>query len=467
MIDVRVHMREAMIVRIGPSDGRQRPEVWRSLLRAAAIMFATGLSACATIQPAQNPPALPANAAGTSHVAEYRAQNLQRGDNSDTLLLSMTFSGGGMRSAAASYFLLDALRQQQVRIDGRDKPLLHEIDFISSVSGGSFTAAYYALYRDRLFTDYLPQVIRRDMQGELIAGLFKPRNAWRLGSDTYGRGDYLAEHLDRILFAGKTFADLPRERPFLRIGAADMLTGKRVEFTQDGFDQLCSRVDAMPIARAVAASAAVPGIFSPINVADYSADCVNAGSTPPRYRHLVDGGVADNLGISGTLQAVGRYSSVVDAMRTIGFRGVRHIAIVILNVENTNTAQTDGTASIPSLRRTISAAIDGNMHTDSEEITETLRRRIVEWKRQIAEDPRAVADNIYATPTPDVFLIEIGFAQVPDPALRARLQSIPTALRVSREDEALLGDFVRAALQRSPEYRSLLESLAREASAVQ
>lgn len=448
-------MRGIPMARFLQADGRWLP-------RAAAIAVAAGLGACATVQPARNPPASPANAAASSPVAEYRSQNLRRGENSDTLLLSMTFSGGGMRSATASYHLLDALRRQRVRIDGRDKSLLQEVDFISSVSGGSFTAAYYALYRDRLFTDYLPQVIRRDIQGELIAGLLKPRNAWRLGSDTYGRGDYLADHLDRVVFAGKTFADLPRERPFVRIGAADMLTGKRVEFTQDGFDRLCSRIDDVPIARAVAASAAVPGIFSPINIADYSDDCANPGDAPPRYRHLVDGGVADNLGISGPLQAVGRYSTVVDAMRSIGFRGVRYIAIVVLNVENTNTAQTDGTASIPSLRRTIGAAIDGNMHTDSEEITETLRRRLEEWKRQIAEDPSAVADNIYATSTPEVFLIEIGFAQVPDPALRARLQAIPTALRVSAEDEALLRDFIDDALQRSPEYRGLLQALARD-----
>jgi hypothetical protein len=71
----------------------------------------------------------------------------------------------------------------------------------------------------------------------------------------------------------------------------------------------------------------------------------------------------------------------------------------------------------------------------------------------------------YATATPEVFLIEIGFAQVPDPALRARLQAIPTTLRVSEEYEALLRDFVCDVLQRSPEYRGLLESLADDALA--
>ncbi len=62
----------------------------------------------------------------------------------------------------------------------------------------------------------------------------------------------------------------------------------------------------------------------------------------------------------------------------------------------------------------------------------------------------------YATATPEVFLIEIGFAQVPDPALRARLQAIPTTLRVSEEYEALLSDFVCDVLQRSPEYRGVV-----------
>ncbi len=64
-----------------------------------------------------------------------------------------------------------------------------------------------------------------------------------------------------------------------------------------------------------------------------------------------------------------------------------------------------------------------------------------------------------------MLLIEIGFAQVPDPALRARLQAIPTALRVSEEDEALLRDFVCDVLQRSPEYRGLLEWLTDDALA--
>jgi NTE family protein len=356
------------------------------------------LGACASVRPLQNPPLSSAPA----KVEEYRPKNMQRGDNTDALLLTVIFSGGGMRSAAASYYLLDAMREQPVRIDGREKSLLREIDFMSSVSGGSIAAAYYVLHRERIFEDFVPNALRRDMQGDLLKGFFNPGKAWRLGSDYYGRGDYLADYLDDTLFFGKTFADMPRERPFLRIGATDMLTGKRVEFTQEGFDTLCSRLDDMPVARAVAASSAVPGVFSPINVADYAApaapgDCAAASAKPVRYRHLIDGGVADNQGISGPLQAVGRYRTVVDTMRDYGFRGIRNYAIIVLNVENNPGDTRDGSEKIPSLWRTINASIDGNLHTDSAEITAALRNTVQNWQRQIADDASAVADGVFAS----------------------------------------------------------------------
>ncbi|GAA4803703.1 patatin-like phospholipase family protein [Lysobacter hankyongensis] len=439
--------------RSGP--GRLRP--------FAASLAALLLSACAALQPARNPPAAPA----VDRAAQYRVQNMARGEgNSDTLLLSLTFSGGGMRSAAASYHLLDALRQQPVRIDGRDTTLLQEVDFISAISGGSFTAAYYALHRERFFEDYPTRVLRRDLQGEVLGAVLRPRRAWALSSPFFGRGDHLAAVLDDTLFAGATFADMPRERPFVRIGATDMLDGRRVEFTQENFDDLCSDLAPVPVARAVAASAAVPGIFSPVNVADYSdtGQCPDSVE-PRRYRHLIDGGVADNLGITGPLQAIGRYNGLVNTLRRFGYRGIRSYAIVVLNVESNPSDPRDGEPRVPGLWRTVNAAINGNMRMDSEELAATLRQRIVQWQDQIARDPDAVRSGVFATSQPRVFLIEIGFDKIADPVLRRRLQSMPTALRLGEEDEALIARFVRDALRESVEYQAFLRALAEEDAA--
>ena len=432
-------------------------------LRPLVALSVMLLSACASLQPARNPPASPQ----ADRATQYRIENLARGEgNTDTLMLSLTFSGGGMRSAAASYALFDALRRQPVRVDGQDTTLLREVDFMSSVSGGGFAPAYYALYGERLFEDFPTRALQRDLQGEILGGVLRPRHLRALSSPYYGRGDYLADRLDEALYDGRTFADLPRRRPYLRIGATDMLDGHRVEFTQDGFDDLCSDLGPVPLARAVAASAAVPGVFSPINIADYSDTGQCPGDhAPRRYRHLIDGGVADNLGVAGPLQAVGRYNGLVNTLRRFGYRGIRTFAIIVLNVESNPGDPSDGGPRVPGTWRTINAAINGNMRMDSQELAATLRQRVVDWQRQIAEDPETVRSGVFATATPRVFLIEIGFDKVADPRLRARLQSIPTALRLDPADAALVADFVRDALRDSPEYRALMQALAEDDAA--
>ena len=73
----------------------------------------------------------------------------QRGN----VLLLLAFSGGGTRAAAFSYGVLQELRDTVYGPNGSMR-LLDEVDGISSVSGGSFTAAYYGLFGDQLFEDY-------------------------------------------------------------------------------------------------------------------------------------------------------------------------------------------------------------------------------------------------------------------------------------------------------------------------
>ncbi|MGA3117366.1 MAG: patatin-like phospholipase family protein [Syntrophobacteraceae bacterium] len=84
----------------------------------------------------------------------YRGKNLINPEQDNQLLLMLTFSGGGTRAAAFSYGVLETLRDTTVSIRGRQRRLLDEVDWISGVSGGSFTAAYYGLFRDRIFEDF-------------------------------------------------------------------------------------------------------------------------------------------------------------------------------------------------------------------------------------------------------------------------------------------------------------------------
>ena len=64
--------------------------------------------------------------------AGYRFENLQRGPhNTDALFVCLAFSGGGTRAAALAYGVMEELRQTRIRVEGEEKSLLDEVDFIS------------------------------------------------------------------------------------------------------------------------------------------------------------------------------------------------------------------------------------------------------------------------------------------------------------------------------------------------
>ena len=98
----------------------------------------------------------------------YRFANLDASDEADSLFVILTFSGGGTRAAAFSYGVMERLADETITVNGKSKRLLDEVDVISSVSGGSFTAAYYGLFGDALFKDFEEQFLYRNVQGALV-----------------------------------------------------------------------------------------------------------------------------------------------------------------------------------------------------------------------------------------------------------------------------------------------------------
>src|SRR5262245_29064830 len=90
----------------------------------------------------------------------------------DTMFV-VSFSGGGMRAAALAYGVLEVLANVGLPTPTPHR-LLDEIDLITAVSGGSFTAAYYGVAGDRIFSSYEADFLRRDVGGTLIWRLLSP-----------------------------------------------------------------------------------------------------------------------------------------------------------------------------------------------------------------------------------------------------------------------------------------------------
>ena len=146
------------------------------------------------------------------HLVRHKLASLER---SDRLFLVLAFSGGGTRAAALSYGVLEALAKvelpdaaKQNHSDGTKHTLLAEVDMIYSVSGGSFTAAYYGLRGEDMFKDYRERFLIRNHQGILIRGMLNPLNWFRLWSPRFGRSDMAQEYYDGMIFNGATLGDL-------------------------------------------------------------------------------------------------------------------------------------------------------------------------------------------------------------------------------------------------------------------
>src|SRR5215469_8470495 len=137
---------------------------WRRVTFALVMML--GLAGCVGGGTAvMNKPLSPATLVGDGPISQggYRVAGVHGTQSTGTLVL-LGFSGGGKRSAAFGYGVLRGLRGYYVPINGQQRRLLDEIDMMSSVSGGSFPAAYYGLYRDKIFSNFESDFLSKDIE---------------------------------------------------------------------------------------------------------------------------------------------------------------------------------------------------------------------------------------------------------------------------------------------------------------
>lgn len=426
----------------------------------------------------------------------YRAARAFASDPGDRFFMHLAISGGGARAAALGHGVLEALRDTPIRWEGRERRLVDELDMLMGVSGGSMMAGWYALHGADGLAAFDTAFFEARLQTALVARILSPGGLWRVQSSRFGRGDLLAELLDERLFKGATFSRLsmaPR-KPFVILYATDMGTGGRFEFVQDQFDYLCSDLDGVPLARAVAASSAAPIVLSPITLWNHAPASGDGCGVPPvraqpsapgavpvtsvrmaeadRLRatgpegglerpfiHLLDGGLSDNIGARGPLDYIAEAAgSVVEGTRRAGYRNVRRVVFVMVNAETSATAPEDRSADVPGPLRAALALADIPINRNSATALAQKRAMVQGWELEAAEAQRRGDDTFAADAK--FYLIEVNLGDEADPKLRERLRSIPTTLELSAEDRAALRAHAQATLRRSADFQRLLRELA-------
>ncbi|WP_157497226.1 patatin-like phospholipase family protein [Hahella ganghwensis] len=426
------------------------------------------LAACSSVYKPQNKPFPTDSSSETGYHLDTYSQQHSFGDT----LLILSFSGGGTRAAALSYGVLKELRETYLPSKMTRRRLLDEIDMISSVSGGSFTAAYYGLYGEDIFEDYEKVFLKQSIQSALIRQLLTPTYWWRSLFTAFDRTEMAIEYYDTFIFRGATFGDIPVERrPYILINATDLSAGNRFSFTQDVFDLFCSDLGKLPIARAVTASSAVPVAFPPVVMENFSGDCdqsrslINKGPDDKNfvdrrleeqrqsylgylnrehrpYIHLVDGGISDNLGLRAVRESFGYITRNDDVRRELS--KAERVVIILVNAEVRPSTPMDLSPNKPGIVETVDAVSNAQ-----------IRNYNLETRLLLSQYGQKFSEN----EGKKFYFIDVNFESFKKDSFKRFFNNLPTSLELKSSEVNSLIEGGRTLLRNAPEFQALLEDL--------
>jgi NTE family protein len=411
--------------------------------------------------------------------------------NSDKLFVVLTFSGGGKRAAAFSYGVLEALRDVKVMTpDGEQHTVLDEIDLISAVSGGAFTAAYYALNGHGTFDSFAPRFLNHDTERDLWNKVLVPTSWPRLAKRRVSRSDLEVEYFDRELFDGATLHDVMARSPRVIVSATDLVRAKPFAFTREQLNGVCVDPKSVPLARAVFASAATPIYFAPLVMRSFAGQC---GYRPPDtimlgidsvedayrreraerlvsfldpgqpYLHLADGALADNLGARAILDEVALGETVTDALRRNGFSRARRLLFIVVDARTGFDRRYARRPEPLGIKKVMDAVVSVTFNRYSFETMNLMRERVKRWEQEVRATRCKVSQAIPDCGRFDVELVELSFDRVQDAGEREYLDRVPTTFTLSTEQIIRVRRAAHLLVEQSTELRRFLEESARSA----
>jgi len=332
---------------------------------------------------------------------------------SDTLV-GLTFSGGGTRAAAFSFGVLKAFGDLNIDTGGgKSFNLLDRVDFVSGVSGGSVTAAYYGLKGRAALSDFRERFLIKDAEESMNESLVNPGNIMKLYAGGANDRSNLPAWLDKNLFEGATFGQLlARKHPSVWINASDIANHAPFVFEPNTFRALCSDLAKFPLSEAVAASAAVPLIFAPVTLEAFPERCKY--EMPPwakyaqeqpaapallkgyaralasyrdpdklKYVRLLDGGLTDNFGLSGITIARAAAEAPYAPLTPRQAVTLKRALFVVVNSGRASETDWAKTKVGPTIGPLISAVIDTGVDSSVRQGFDAFQLTISRWQEEL------------------------------------------------------------------------------------
>ncbi|PZP36805.1 MAG: phospholipase [Roseateles depolymerans] len=400
--------------------------------------------------------------------------------------VALSFSGGGLRAAAFAYGVLEGLRAQPAR-PGRN--LLDDVGFITSVSGGSITAAYFGLHGTAGLADFRDRVLLRDGEAGLRFSLLNPNNLRRLLAGGLNDRSDFNDWLEKDVFKGATFADMFRQqRPVVWINATNVQYRLAFPFHERAFEAICSDLPSYPVSEAVAASMAVPLFFAPVVLERFPEHCKDAPIPPGllvrgeerdeqhrmrlalarlyrenrspktgRYLKLVDGGLTDNLGLVSILQSRVLLNTPYGPISEHDAATMRRMLFIVVDAGQGPSAdwarEVAGPDAIDIASGAVDTAIESTMRMSYSSFLPMMRdweRDIVTYRCNLPDERKAALvalDPEWRCQDIRFAVTQISFADLPE-GEEGALNAIPTRLKLPPEQIDQLIAAGREAVQR-------------------
>lgn len=250
-------------------------------------------------------------------------------------VVALSFSGGGTRAAAFAYGVLRALDDVTIDSGRSAHTLIDDVRVVGGVSGGAVTAAYLG-YKGHGYRDLRERFLIQNAESSLHTARLAPANLARLWRGGVNDRGTFAAWLNRNLFDGATYSAFKRPgAPLVWIHASDIYNATAFGFTYDRFAAICSDLDRLRIADAVAASAAFPLVFAPMVISTTTPQTKCNYKQPAWIKHglqdseapvrvkaaaramdsyqnndrvnyikLLDGGLTDNIAVVGFAESI-------------------------------------------------------------------------------------------------------------------------------------------------------------------
>ena len=404
----------------------------------------------------------------------------------------MAFSGSGSRAAAlAEAVLREMAATSYLATDGRHV-LTDDVKLISSVSGGSLTAAWFGLRRSSAHPD-------GDLDG-LRDGFLAQNNMPSLriiGGDLitwlgHLTGSNFKDLLDTRLFHGARFADINQPyKPVIALNATDVASGDVFTFSPRRFDDICSTFDVLPASTAVAASAAFPVLRTPVGFRNFSDGCtgrlrngewikvdlsnpytpylnlpeyrdarysndMRRGPNPfrsIRYLYFMNGSSADGLGIQSLRSAILAPYDDGSVLRAINEGGIRRLAIILVSAGSDQLSAIDDLPTIGAFDYGLVSSVSS---ANPQVVLSGLLSELAMATANTTSSAKFAGIDLYG--------ITIDLDQIPaDTAahreLRDKTKTAPTAWTLTGPDLQAIETAGRLLLRRDPCYRALVADL--------